>query len=161
MNRASWDDTWIAVAQVMAKRSLCSRDQVGAVIVDRTNRIVATSYNGAPANFDPGAGLQYPALCEEWCARGTFGPTAETAQSYTDCPALHAEANGLSVCDRSLREGGTLYVTSHMCWGCAKLVANSGLTRVVVQPGKSAAYRHSSESYELLRSCSIVVDVHD
>lgn len=51
--------------------------------------------------------------------------------SNVACPTLHAEANALSVCDRSQREGGTMYVTSAPCFPCAKLIANSGLARLV------------------------------
>src|SRR5690606_28313047 len=101
------------------------------------NRIVATGYNGPPAGYhvpiaQTEEGPWEPLPCDHWCPRGLAGPTPATARSYTDCPSLHAEANALSVCDRSLREGGTIYVTSPICYGCAKLIANSGLKRVVM-----------------------------
>jgi dCMP deaminase len=147
-------------------RSLCVRSQVGAVIVDPRNRIVATGYNGPAAGFHVPIpmtedGPYDPLPCEAWCERGINGPTELTTLSYTDCPSLHAEANALSVCDRSVREGGTIYITSHSCFNCAKLIANSGLARVVVRPDHDATYRHISESYDLLRRCKISVEVQD
>lgn len=62
--------------------------------------------------------------------------------------------------DRSLREGGTIYVTSHVCFGCAKLIANSGITRVVVSTEEEArAYRNPQASYRFLQECGLEVDL--
>jgi deoxycytidylate deaminase len=78
---------------------------------------------------------------------------------YEDCPALHAEANALMVCDRKDREGGTIYVTSGVCWGCAKLIANSGLGTVVIDASPPNAHKHRNvdRSYLFLESCGITV----
>ena len=46
--RSSWEQTWGLVANVMATRSRCALTKVGAVIVDKDNRVVATGYNGPP-----------------------------------------------------------------------------------------------------------------
>jgi deoxycytidylate deaminase len=51
MTRASWQDTWLEVAFAIAKRSSCTNRQVGCVIVDTTNRPVATGYNGPPGRL--------------------------------------------------------------------------------------------------------------
>lgn len=146
MPRPSWDNTWLEVARVVAKRSLCERDKVGAVIVSSTQRIVATGYNGPPAGF-PHNNLP----CQTWCTRRSGDDT-----DYLNCPALHAESNALSVCDRMVREGGTIYISSDVCYGCAKLVANSGLTRVVVMRHPDRMYR-GDESYRLLERCGLWV----
>jgi len=77
---------------------------------------------------------------------------------YQDCPALHAEANALMVCDRKDREGGTIYVTSGVCWGCAKLIANSGLSTVVVDATTyEKNHRNTEKSYSFLEQCGITV----
>src|SRR5687768_15004452 len=122
--RPSWDETRIAMARELAKRSLCSRDQVGAVIVDAQQKVIGEGYNGPPRAFKH---ANKP--CVEWCDRAkrtgitepsevrdfadrvimTLGP----AKDYSDCPSLHAEANALMMSDRSLRAGGIMYVTSH------------------------------------------------
>lgn len=147
----------MAVAHDVARRSLCTRAQVGCVIVTSENRVVAVSYNGPPAGFPH---EQRP--CVEWCPRAMIAasplaPACPPDPGYDDCPALHAEANGLSVCDRSLREGGTLYVTGDVCYACAKLVANSGLSYVVVDRSDPREYRRSGRSYELLKRCGVEV----
>lgn len=45
--RPSWDEYFMEVAQLVAKRSTCLRRNVGAVLV-KDKRILATGYNGAP-----------------------------------------------------------------------------------------------------------------
>ena len=146
-----WDETWMTVAHVMAQRSLCTRAQVGAVIVNADNRIVASSYNGPPAGFAHGE-----KTCDHWCPRAQ-GEVLD--QSYANCRALHAEANGLLAADKSSWRGGTLYTTSDVCADCTKLIANSGLRRIVVAHDGDRAYRNSDVSYQFLRSLGIVVDV--
>jgi len=150
--RPSWDQTWLQVAHVVKLRSRCTRDQVGAVIVDPNQRIVATAYNGPPAGLvDPGG------QCVDFCTRALRGPSPDSLVNYNDCVSLHAEANALVVCDRSVRFGGTIYVTSGICFNCAKLVANSGLARVVVPHDLEHSYRSPNRSYEFLRECGLVV----
>ena len=63
--------------------------------------------------------------------------------------------------DRSLRAGGTIYVTGHVCFGCAKLIANSGLLRVVVAADNAAAHRNPQASYRFLQECGLIVDMQD
>lgn len=165
--RPSWDKTWLEVAATVAKRSLCDRDKVGAVIVNSSNRIVATGYNGPPEGFN-----HANARCTTWCDRAkkgknnatfisneleTFGHKGPLDPGYSDCPSLHAEQNALSVCDRSIREGGTIYVTSDICSQCAKLIANSGLKQVVVKVTRIAKHRNSEEWYYFLESCGLTV----
>ena len=153
MSRPSWDRTWLDVADVIARRSRCSRSQVGAVIVDAMNRVVATGYNGPPANWEGVASDS----CTDWCDRGRSGPTTETIVSYVDCPSSHAEINALMFVDRRVAEGGTIYITGHVCWTCAKAIANSGLKRVVVRDDQAASHRTPERSYELLERSRIEV----
>lgn len=139
-----WGVIWMSVADVVGSRSGCTRAQVGAAIVSSTNRIVATGYNGPPAGMDK--------TCVS-CPR-THGPVGDPL-SYDDCITIHAEANALLFCDRRDREGGTIYVSSTICVGCAKLVANSGLARVEFRD--DAEHRSSSTSVQLLRDSGLQV----
>lgn len=153
------------VARTVAKRSICVRAQVGAVIVDVHNRVVATGYNGPPAGYAPwavycdgGDDFHGPNAGTAVCVRGLRGPTAETAISYADCVSVHAEANALMHSDRSRREGGTLYLTSVCCWTCAKMVANSGLVRIVLtEEVVDVQHRHPDQTLQLFDDCKIVV----
>jgi deoxycytidylate deaminase len=168
--RLSWEELWTAVAISVGDRSLCVRDQVGAVIVDRTQRIVATGYNGPPTGFPHG---DLP--CDRWCQRAKpnqytdlfkdgesmimMSRESTPAIDYSDCPALHAEANALMVCDRRDREGGTIYVDSSVCYACAKLVANSGLARVVILTQGLDDHRNPRRSVDFMRDCGLEVIV--
>lgn len=152
--RATWDETWMTIAHGMAQRSRCVRSKIGAVIVDPSNRVVATSYNGPPAPYP----VHETELCFDFCERGANGPSEHTCISYEDCPALHAEANALMVCDRTPRLNGTIYITDHVCFNCAKLIANSGLKRVAIGAHKAADHRIPERSYDFLIDCKLTVD---
>lgn len=112
----------MSIAKVVATRSDCERDQVGAVVV-KDNRIRATGYNGAPAG-NPG--------CES-CPRRVGGtpPGSDYESGAGLCHAIHAEANALLYCNREDLPGATLYVTRSPCTGCSKLIAAVGITDVV------------------------------
>lgn len=140
------------VAHVIARRSLCVRAQVGAVIVDADNRVVASGYNGPPKNFDH---RREP--CSRWCERER---SDDHGLSYSNCPSLHAEANALMAADRSMWQGGVIYVTGDICGDCAKLIGNSGLSRVVVQEELvDREYRYSGQHYNFIRALGIGVEV--
>ena len=51
MDRISWDEYFMSMAELASKRSTCLRRQVGAVIV-KDNQLLATGYNGAPKGLD-------------------------------------------------------------------------------------------------------------
>ena len=176
----------MSVAQIMAKRSLCERDQVGAVVVSDTNRVVATGYNGPPRGFnaEPHVNMRQTS-CSSWCSRAqqvcvcghhqsnhTGAHESPTAcgscgcwgydglpKSYDNCPSLHAEANALMVCDYRDRENGTIYVTSSICINCAKLIANSGLQRVfvLVDPVQTS-HRDFTASHDFIKRCGLYVN---
>lgn len=154
--RANWEQTWARMAVAISQRSLCDRAQVGAVIVTPTNRVVSVGYNGAPAGFP-----HYDKPCREWCPRGAHSPGLPIVdREYNDCNAAHAEQNALMAADRSTWEAGTIYVLGDVCFTCAKLIANSGLAKVVViRDGDDREYRKPDESYRLLRNCGIEVQV--
>lgn len=153
--RPNWHDIRFAMAKAIASRSLCIRDQVGAVIVDINNKIIGEGYNGPPTGF-----WHSNSPCNQWCQRtvnANIDPANGPQRDYSDCPALHAESNALMMSDRSLRSGGTIYVTSHICIGCAKLIANSGLHTVRVSTAILSEHRQSSASYDFLKSCGLEI----
>jgi dCMP deaminase len=119
------------------------------VIVDSEDRIVATGYNGPPREFN-----HRGETCNMWCERGAGGEVGAS------CPASHAEQNAFMAADRSRWQGGVLYVTGHVCAECTKLIANSGLARIVVQPDSvDRGYRDPDANYRFIRSMGIGVEV--
>ena len=159
-------------ARAVGRRSLCSRDQVGAVIVNSSNRIVDTGYNGPPAGWQP----IHTDSCTVWCPRSAMAHwTTELGapdcpsivddnafhgpqRDYSDCPSLHAEANALMFGDRDSRVGGAIYVSSTVCMGCAKLIANSGLLKVFyAKPAIDDSHRSPQRSVDFMRECGLEV----
>lgn len=140
----------MTVALTMAERSKCSRASVGSVIVSSDQRIVATGYNGPPSGY-PAEGP-----CSNWCPRakaeGNGSPT------YDDCPSVHAEANAIIRSEPKDLKGATIYTTSSICKGCAKIVANSGIISVVHFVDEvTYPYRSNDETEKFLRDCGIEV----
>ena len=108
--RPSWDEYFDVVARAIASRASCPRASVGAVIVNESNHVIATGYNGAP----PG---------EPHCLEvGCFIEDGHCQR------AIHAEVNAVVHAERSLR-GGRLYVTGkEVCRECAKVLRAAGVT---------------------------------
>ena len=127
MNRPSWDEYFMEMAELTAKRSSCLRRNVGAVIV-KDKRAIATGYNGAPMGL---------AHCEEkgGCLRQQLG--VPSGQRHELCRALHAEQNAIIQAATSGQsiDGATIYVTHQPCVICAKMIVNSGIKRIVVKEG--------------------------
>lgn len=152
-SRPSWDETWLAVADTISKRSRCSRALMGAVIVSSDQHIVATGYNG------PAASWPEQGSCINWCERAK-GETPLGIE-YTGCPAIHAEANALLYVDRSQSLGGTMYIVSPPCYACAKLISNSGLSRVVCRISDADMHRNPYDVVAYLEKCGLEVVVKD
>lgn len=112
--RPTWDELFMEICDVVAKRATCDRKHVGAVLV-RDNRIIATGYNGSipglPHCDDAGHDMD-----EGHCVR-----------------TVHAEVNvicqaaklGISTDDT------TLYCNTLPCWNCFKVIASSGIRKIV------------------------------
>ena len=111
MNRPSWDEYFMQMAELTAQRSTCLRRQVGAIIV-KEKHIIATGYNGAPK------GLPH---CEELggCLREKL--EIPSGERHELCRALHAEQNAIiqaATLGQSI-EGATIYITHQPCIICA------------------------------------------
>jgi dCMP deaminase len=127
MDRPSWDEYFISIAELTSKRSTCLRRQVGAVIV-KDKQIVSTGYNGAPKGI---------AHCDEigGCLREKMG--IPSGERHELCRALHAEQNAIIQAATSGQsiEGATIYVTNQPCIICAKMIINAGIRKIIVSEG--------------------------
>lgn len=123
-DRPGWDEYFMELAYVVAKRSTCLRRQVGALIV-KERRILASGYNGAPA------GLKH--CLEVGCLRDKLG--IPSGERHELCRGLHAEQNALiqaAVYGIAIK-GAVFYVTHQPCIMCAKMMINAGIKKVVFQ----------------------------
>ena len=118
MTRPSWDEYFLTMAVASASRGTCPRRQVGCVLVNRGNRILATGYNGnAP---DEAHCIEVP--CEHALAPRGAG--------LNKCPAVHAEVNAIAFCP-DITKIHTAYVTHSPCVDCLKLLLISSCQRIV------------------------------
>ena len=131
--QTKFDRSYLEMAAVWAKNSYCTRRQVGAILV-KDRMIISDGYNGTPSGFEN--------VCED-------------ENGVTKPYVLHAEANAITKVARSgnSSEGATLYITDSPCMECAKLIIQSGITRVVY----AREYR-IIDGVDLLRRAGIQVD---
>ncbi|NLD10264.1 MAG: cytidine deaminase [Clostridiales bacterium] len=126
-DRPSWDEYFMGMAELTAKRSTCLRRHVGAVIV-KDRHIIATGYNGAPRGV---------AHCSEigGCLREEMN--IPSGERHELCRALHAEQNAIiqaATLGQSI-EDGDIYITNQPCVICAKMIIHAGIKRIVVRDG--------------------------
>ncbi|MBR4735370.1 MAG: dCMP deaminase family protein [Bacteroidales bacterium] len=133
MDITKFDLSYLQMAEVWAQNSYCKRRKVGALLVkDRT--IISDGYNGTPSGFEN--------ICED-------------ENGVTKPYVLHAEANAITKVAKSgnSSEGATLYVTASPCAECAKLIIQSGISRVVYRD----AYR-LTDGIDLLKRAGVTVE---
>jgi dCMP deaminase len=120
--RPSIDEYFLEIATVVAKRSTCLRNRVGAVIV-RDKQILSTGYNGAPRNMEH--------CLDIGCIRQINN--IESGTRHEKCRAVHAEQNAIiqAALHGAGIEGATLYCTHQPCILCTKMIINSNIKRVV------------------------------
>ena len=104
---------------LVATRSTCIRRQVGCVLIDNNNNILATGYNGVVRG-------------EPHCNEGHPCPGAysESGKDLDLCYAIHAEQNALIQC-RDLTKVYACFCTTAPCVMCTKLFLNTTLTRMI------------------------------
>lgn len=126
MIRPSWDEYFMDIARLVARRSTCLRRQVGAVMVKEKN-ILATGYNGTPS------GIRHCA--ETGCLREQL--KVPSGERHELCRGLHAEQNAIIQAARHgvNISGATLYCTNSPCLICAKMLINAGISQVVYLDG--------------------------
>lgn len=138
-NAISWDQYFMGLAHLSAKRSKDPSTQVGAVIVDKHKKIVGIGYNGLPTGLDDD---QYP-----WTRQGDF---LTSKYAYV----VHAELNAILNATTTLR-GSSLYVSLFPCNECAKAIIQSGISEVVYEDDKYADSDAVQVSKMMLRSAGV------
>lgn len=134
--RPSWDEWFMEMADVVAKRSTCNRLHVGCVIA-RDHRILTTGYNGSPAGF-PHCDDVGHLMVDGHCRRTLHGEHNAIIQA-----ALH----GVSI------SGATVYLTHQPCLTCALMLIQAGIARLVYRGEYNDAL-----AWEMLRQSGIVLD---
>ena len=123
--RPSWDQYFMTLSSLAARRSNCMRRQVGCVLV-RGKRVISTGYNGTPRNITN---------CNEGgCPRCNGGGGGGTALST--CLCVHAEENALLEAGRErIGEDATIYCNTCPCLTCSIKIVQVGIREVVYSRG--------------------------
>jgi dCMP deaminase len=125
-SRPSWEDYFMEITTLVAKRSTCRRRAVGAVVV-RDKRILSTGYNGAPS------GIRH--CIDIGCLREQLN--IASGQRHELCRGIHAEQNAIiqaAFHGVSIR-GATLFCTNLPCAICAKMIINAGVEKIYYLSG--------------------------
>lgn len=132
--RPSFDQVFMEFAQSLARRSTCSRAQVGCVVVTGDNhRILSMGYNGG--------------------AKGVFNECLSDEPGK--CGHLHAEINALVKMNFNEAAAKKMYTTTVPCFACSVAIVNAGVSEVIYLN----EYR-MKDGLELLQRAGISVRKH-
>lgn len=128
VERIGWDSLFMEICELVAKRSLDSRTQMGAVIV-KNNRILSTGYNSFVREIDD-------------------SKLPNVAPAKYDWFVCHAEVNALLNCCRNgvSTDGAEIYISGRPCFSCLQFMWNSGITKIT-HGDKLAVMCDKSEEY--------------
>ena len=135
----SWDEYFMGIALLSAKRSKDPSTQVGACIINKDKRIIAIGYNGFPKGCEDD---EFP-----W---GREGDTLETKYGYV----VHAELNAI-LNSKWPVAGCTIYVSLFPCNECAKAIIQSGIRRIVYESDKYNGVDTNIASKRMLRAAGV------
>ena len=134
----NWDEYFMGVALLAAKRSKDPNTQVGACIVSQDNIILSTGYNGFPAGCSDD---EFP-----WDREGE-----NTKYPYV----VHAELNAILNCNGKSLKGAKIYVDLFPCNECAKAIIQSGIKEVLYLYDKYAYSPATIASKRMLEAAGV------
>jgi len=138
----SWDEFFMSIAILSAKRSKDPSTQVGACIVSKDNRVLSIGYNGAPNGFNDD---RFP-----WDREGN---PLETKYLYV----VHAERNAILNFRGSRKdlEDSKIYVDLFPCNECAKEIIQAGIKEIIYLSDKYANTDAVIASKKLCDMCGV------
>ena len=137
----NWDEYFMGVAFLSARRSKDPNTQVGACIVSQDNKILSMGYNGFPNG----------------CSDEDFPWNRESADPYdnTYFYTTHSELNAILNYRGGSLEGSKLYVTLFPCNECAKALIQSGIRTVIYAEDRYAGTSAIRASKRMLRAAGV------
>ncbi|ALX70519.1 deoxycytidylate deaminase [Spiroplasma turonicum] len=137
-----WDTYFLAMVKLNAMRSKDPETQVGAVIVNNFNTVVATGYNGLPRGLSDD---DYP-----WVRDGNF---KETKYAYV----VHAELNAILSAGANVRDC-IIYTSLFPCNECVKSIIQSGIKKIIYSNDK---YNLTDQNYvakKMLKDANVIFE---
>jgi dCMP deaminase len=136
----SWDEYFMGVALLSAKRSKDPNTQVGACIVNDKNKIVGAGYNGLPIGCSDD---EFP-----WEKEGDF---LDTKYPYV----CHAELNAILNNIGMDLKGCKIYTALFPCNECTKAIIQAGIGEVIYLSDKYAGSDVFKASKRMLEKAGI------
>ncbi|XP_026467047.1 deoxycytidylate deaminase [Ctenocephalides felis] len=136
-----WEEYFMAVAFLAAKRSKDPVSQVGACIVNDEKRIVGVGYNGLPMGCSDD---EFP-----WNKDGS--DPLQTKYFYV----CHAEVNAIMNKNSADVRNCIIYVGLFPCNECAKIIIQSGIKEVIFMSDKHGHKLHTIASKRMLQAAGV------
>jgi dCMP deaminase len=116
-NYIKWEEFFMLSARLTSERSKDPCKQVGAVIVNKDNRIIGSGYNGFPNKISDDS--------LSWGKRSTN--ELENKRLFV----VHAEMNAILNCNIQSCKDCTIYCTLLCCSVCMQAIIQSGINKIV------------------------------
>lgn len=139
----TWDEYFMGVALLSAKRSKDPSTQVGACIVSRDNKILSMGYNGFPRGCSD---EEFP-----WGKEQEEKDPYNAKYFYT----THSELNAILNYRGGSLEGSKLYVTLFPCNECAKAIIQAGIKTIVYSEDKYSQEASVRASKRMLNAAGV------
>ena len=138
MEKASWDETFMTLCYVTARRSGDMSTKVGAVIVGSDNSIVSTGYNDLPRGIDDEGEIGVDGIPSH---RSPINNEKYLWTEHSERNAIYnAGRNGVPI------KGCKLYVNFLPCTPCARAIIQSSIVEVIAHlEGQEAYYEAKGE----------------
>ena len=139
MERVDKVNYYLDIAEVVAERGSCLRNNYGSVIV-KDDEIISTGYTGAPRGRKNCIDLGV-------CRRKQNN--TPSGAGYELCRSVHSEQNAIISAERKKCLGATLYLVginkrngeyitdNEPCTLCKRMIINAGIERVVMRDLKT------------------------
>ena len=138
----NWDEYFMGIAHMSAKRSKDPNTSVGACIVSPENRILSVGYNGMPRGCSDD---EYPWERE--------GDDLDTKYFYV----CHAELNAILNYSGTCLKGSRVYTTLFPCNECTKALIQAGVSEVIYANDKYDGVPTNIAAKRMFRSAGIIL----
>ncbi len=138
MSRVDKTNYYLDIAEIVAERGTCIRNNYGSVIV-KNDEIISTGYTGAPRGRKNCLDLGV-------CRRNVNN--TPSGAGYELCRSVHSEQNAIISAKRKDMIGAILYLVginkrngeyitdNEPCTLCKRIIINSGVEKVIMRDSK-------------------------
>lgn len=136
----------MSLAVIASKRSKDLETKVGAVVVSAEREVLGIGWNGHPKmkwgdNDDPVKGFTWKKIIEDY---------TKNKHLYV----CHAELNAIVHSSRPIK-GSTIYVTLNPCNECAKLIVQSGVSKVIYIEKREFRNNSREAAMKIFNTCKV------